>query len=279
MIGLGAEAEARVAVLASAWLFARAAALGVLNGERYDVAGAPLFDTSRLQLSAGGGGRRAAVIFLLTDAAGRPTIDGVGAMPDPSRPPAPEVAALVDRARRRDPAAFRELFQTPRRRRAPGRPPDGGPAPRRRRSGADGVRRGVPVAARLPRRRAVLDLADAHRGARDHARRPPPARRAPSSLDDVAEPASTTPGPERGHGRARGAGAPRGAARRAAPEAARGVRAPRARGLLDGRGGGDPERLDGGREGARPRRPPPHRAPARSESRRWPSADRRGRAS
>jgi RNA polymerase sigma-70 factor (ECF subfamily) len=32
-------------------------------------------------------------------------------LPDPSRPPAPQVAALVDRARRRDPAAFRELFQ------------------------------------------------------------------------------------------------------------------------------------------------------------------------
>ena len=32
-------------------------------------------------------------------------------MPDPSRPPAPEIAALVDRARRRDPAAFRDLFQ------------------------------------------------------------------------------------------------------------------------------------------------------------------------
>jgi len=51
MIGLGGEAEARVAILTSAWLFARAAALGVLNGERYDASGAPLFDTSRLQLS------------------------------------------------------------------------------------------------------------------------------------------------------------------------------------------------------------------------------------
>jgi len=51
MIGLGAEVEARVAILTSAWLFARAAALGVLNGERYDAAGAPLFDTSRLQVS------------------------------------------------------------------------------------------------------------------------------------------------------------------------------------------------------------------------------------
>src|SRR5437763_15728624 len=34
----------------------------------------------------------------------------VGEMPDPSRPPAPQVAALVERARRRDPAAFRDLF-------------------------------------------------------------------------------------------------------------------------------------------------------------------------
>jgi hypothetical protein len=51
MFGVGAEAEARVVVVASAWLFARAAAIGVLNGERYDVAGAPLFDTSRLQIS------------------------------------------------------------------------------------------------------------------------------------------------------------------------------------------------------------------------------------
>jgi RNA polymerase sigma-70 factor (ECF subfamily) len=39
-------------------------------------------------------------------------MDDVGEMPDPSRPPAPQVAALVDRARRRDPAAFRDLFQT-----------------------------------------------------------------------------------------------------------------------------------------------------------------------
>src|SRR3954462_4600368 len=35
----------------------------------------------------------------------------VGEMPDPARPPAPQVAALVDRARRRDPAALRDLFQ------------------------------------------------------------------------------------------------------------------------------------------------------------------------
>jgi hypothetical protein len=51
MFGVGAEAEGRVSILGAAWLFARAAAIGVLNGERYDVQGAPLFDTSRLQLS------------------------------------------------------------------------------------------------------------------------------------------------------------------------------------------------------------------------------------
>jgi len=52
MIGAGAETEGRVAILTSAWLFARAAALGIVNGERYDAGGSPLFDTSRLQLSA-----------------------------------------------------------------------------------------------------------------------------------------------------------------------------------------------------------------------------------
>jgi RNA polymerase sigma-70 factor (ECF subfamily) len=35
----------------------------------------------------------------------------VGDMPDPLRPPAPPVEALVERARRRDPTAFRDLFQ------------------------------------------------------------------------------------------------------------------------------------------------------------------------
>ena len=51
MFGVGVEAEARLVVLGTAWLFARAAAIGVLNGERYQVAGATLIDTSRLQLS------------------------------------------------------------------------------------------------------------------------------------------------------------------------------------------------------------------------------------
>ena len=39
-------------------------------------------------------------------------MDDVGDMPDPSRPHPPQVAALVDRARRRDPAAFRDLFHS-----------------------------------------------------------------------------------------------------------------------------------------------------------------------
>ena len=52
MVGAGAEGEGRLAVLGAAWLFARAAVVGVLNGESYDVAGASVFDTSRFQLSA-----------------------------------------------------------------------------------------------------------------------------------------------------------------------------------------------------------------------------------
>jgi len=59
-------------------------------------------------------GRRAVTISLrifLTDPADAATVDLVEAMPDPSRPPAPEMPALVDRARRRDPEAFRALFQ------------------------------------------------------------------------------------------------------------------------------------------------------------------------
>lgn len=51
------------------------------------------------------------MIFLLTEPGGWPTMIDVGEMPDSTRPPAPQVAALVDRARRRDPAAFRDLFQ------------------------------------------------------------------------------------------------------------------------------------------------------------------------
>ena len=57
MIGLGAETEGRVGILTSAWLFVRSAAVGILNGERYDASGVPLFDTSRLQVAftVGGG--------------------------------------------------------------------------------------------------------------------------------------------------------------------------------------------------------------------------------
>ena len=51
------------------------------------------------------------MIFLLTGPRQGATMNEVREMPDPSRPPAPQIAALVDRARRRDPAAFRDLFQ------------------------------------------------------------------------------------------------------------------------------------------------------------------------
>lgn len=50
------------------------------------------------------------MIFLLTLRPQRATMEGVRVMPDPGRPVAPEVTALLDRARRRDPAAFRDLF-------------------------------------------------------------------------------------------------------------------------------------------------------------------------
>ena len=51
------------------------------------------------------------MIFRLTRSREPDTIDVVEAMPDPSRPVAPEVAALLERARRSDAAACRELFQ------------------------------------------------------------------------------------------------------------------------------------------------------------------------
>jgi len=60
------------------------------------------------------GGEPAGTISLrnfLTDPFDAATVDLVEAMPDPSRPPAPEMPALVDRARQRDPEAFRALFQ------------------------------------------------------------------------------------------------------------------------------------------------------------------------
>jgi hypothetical protein len=53
MLALGGEIEARVMIVAPAWLYLRASALGVLDGERYDVSGMPLVDVSRLQLAGG----------------------------------------------------------------------------------------------------------------------------------------------------------------------------------------------------------------------------------
>lgn len=50
--GLGVDAEARLRVGASAWIYGRITALGVLLGERYLVDGQAVLDTSRLQASA-----------------------------------------------------------------------------------------------------------------------------------------------------------------------------------------------------------------------------------
>ena len=50
--------------------------------------------------------------FLLTRRRPGATSTTVEAMPDPSRPVTAEVAALLERARQRDHAAFRELFRT-----------------------------------------------------------------------------------------------------------------------------------------------------------------------
>jgi hypothetical protein len=52
IVGLGGEAEGRLRAWETTWLFARVTALGVLLGERYDVSGAPILDTSRFELSA-----------------------------------------------------------------------------------------------------------------------------------------------------------------------------------------------------------------------------------
>src|SRR4029077_3565216 len=56
-----------------------------------------------------------------------------------------------------------------------------------------------------------------------------------------------------------------------------GVRAARARGLFDGGGRGDPERVDVGREGARPRRPAAYRTPPQTRSRAGGDAGTGGR--
>jgi hypothetical protein len=50
-VALGAEAEARVGIVASGWVYARLSALGVLDGARYEVGGEPVLDASRLQLA------------------------------------------------------------------------------------------------------------------------------------------------------------------------------------------------------------------------------------
>jgi len=54
-VALGAEADARLALTGPLSLFARVAALGVLNGESYEAAGVPLIDTSRFELGATAG--------------------------------------------------------------------------------------------------------------------------------------------------------------------------------------------------------------------------------
>jgi len=52
MPSVGADAEARLRVGASAWIYGRITALGILLGERYLVQGQNVLDTSRLQASA-----------------------------------------------------------------------------------------------------------------------------------------------------------------------------------------------------------------------------------
>jgi RNA polymerase sigma-70 factor (ECF subfamily) len=123
-------------------------------------------------------------------------MEEVGPMPDPSRPPAPEVAALVDRARRRDPDAFRHLFHS-----------HVGAVHRvvRRMVGA---RPDVEDLVQTTFVEAFRSLPDFRGDAlfstwltriavrvtlRAARRRHPPS----SPLDDVAEPAAMTPGPER----------------------------------------------------------------------------------
>jgi RNA polymerase sigma-70 factor (ECF subfamily) len=123
------------------------------------------------------------------------TIDRVEAVPDPSRPPAPEVTALVDRARRRDPAAFRDLFHA------------NLPAVHRVVRRMVGARPDVDDLVQTAFVEAFRSLPDfrgdalfstwltriAVRVTMRAARR----RRALPSLEEVADPPSATPGPER----------------------------------------------------------------------------------
>jgi hypothetical protein len=55
LLALGGEAELRLRISGPAWGYLRAAALGVLDGPRYDIEGVPVLDTSGLQLSMGAG--------------------------------------------------------------------------------------------------------------------------------------------------------------------------------------------------------------------------------
>ncbi len=55
LLALGAEGEVRLRISGPAWGYLRASALGVLEGPRYDIEGAPVLDTSRLQMSLSGG--------------------------------------------------------------------------------------------------------------------------------------------------------------------------------------------------------------------------------
>ena len=55
VVALGAEAEGRWAVARGAWVYARFAASVVLFGQLYQVAGAPVFDTSRPALAGTAG--------------------------------------------------------------------------------------------------------------------------------------------------------------------------------------------------------------------------------
>ena len=52
MLALGGEMDARLELSGPLWMFVRAAAMGVLNGERYDASGVPLIDTSRFELAS-----------------------------------------------------------------------------------------------------------------------------------------------------------------------------------------------------------------------------------
>jgi len=55
ILAVGADVEARVRISALAWLYLQPTALAVLSAPRYEVQGQPLFDASRLQLSATAG--------------------------------------------------------------------------------------------------------------------------------------------------------------------------------------------------------------------------------